>query len=80
MVASPRPPTGASVRVARPRRRAALVATLVDARRAVYGAVPSPPTLEDVYFAVEARIAAAEGRDLTPRSTDVLSRSAQVTP
>ena len=27
---------------------------------AVYGAAARPPTLEDVYFAVEARIAAAD--------------------
>jgi ABC-2 type transport system ATP-binding protein len=52
--------TGASVRVTgRP-----VVPTVVDAvvtgGRAVYAASPRPPTLEDVYFAVEARIANGE--------------------
>lgn len=37
-----------------------VVEALVRAGRPVYGATAVPPTLEDVYFAVEARIAAAE--------------------
>jgi ABC-2 type transport system ATP-binding protein len=39
-----------------------LVRVLVDRGVPVFGAQAKEPTLEDVYFAVEARIAAAEGR------------------
>jgi ABC-2 type transport system ATP-binding protein len=39
-----------------------LVRALVELGRPVFGATAASPTLEDVYFAVEARIAAAEGR------------------
>jgi ABC-2 type transport system ATP-binding protein len=53
-------PTGARLRV---EDRAALpkvVATLVGHEITVYAVVPLPPTLEDVYFAIEARIAERE--------------------
>ncbi len=52
-------PTGASVRVEDRSVVPRVVAALVGAGRDVYGAVPRPPTLEDVYFAIEARRAAA---------------------
>ena len=38
-----------------------LVAALVAREVPVYAAVPRPPTLEDVYFAIEARVARGEG-------------------
>ena len=50
-----------------------LVRRLVEGGVPVYGASAKAPTLEDVYFAVEARIAAAEGRPVVPPSNDVLS-------
>jgi 3'-phosphoadenosine 5'-phosphosulfate (PAPS) 3'-phosphatase len=37
-----------------------VVAALVGREVPVYAAVPRPPTLEDVYFAVEARTLAEE--------------------
>jgi ABC-2 type transport system ATP-binding protein len=73
-------PTGASVRVADREVVPHLVRHLVTDGATVYGAVAQPPTLEDVYFAIEARIAAAEGRVITPQSTDVLSGAARVDP
>jgi hypothetical protein len=50
-----------------------LVRLLVERGLPVYGASAKAPTLEDVYFAVEARIAAAEGRPATPPTLPVLS-------
>jgi ABC-2 type transport system ATP-binding protein len=73
-------PTGVNVRVTDREVVPLLVRHLVTLGETVYGAVAQPPTLEDVYFAVEARIAAAEGRDITPRSTDVLSGTVEVAP
>jgi ABC-2 type transport system ATP-binding protein len=46
-------PEGAAVRVEHREVVPALVANLVAAGVAVYGAVPRPPTLEDVYFALQ---------------------------
>jgi ABC-2 type transport system ATP-binding protein len=68
-------PTGATVRVVERDVVPALVRRLVDLGDDVYGASAQAPSLEDVYFAIEARIAAAEGRDPDLRTTDVLSRS-----
>jgi ABC-2 type transport system ATP-binding protein len=53
-------PAGAVVRVHGREVLPRLVAMLVDRGVPVYAATPRPPTLEDVYFAVEARIATAE--------------------
>ncbi|HSL57698.1 MAG TPA: ABC transporter ATP-binding protein [Acidimicrobiales bacterium] len=53
-------PTGARVTVRDRDTVPGLVAALVGAEIAVYAATPSPPSLEDVYFAVEARIAAED--------------------
>jgi ABC-2 type transport system ATP-binding protein len=50
-------PTGATVRVVERSAVPQLVAGLVAGGIEVYGITPRPPTLEDVYFAVEARIA-----------------------
>jgi ABC-2 type transport system ATP-binding protein len=50
--------TGAAVRVLERAVVPSLVAELVHLGTEVYAAAPRPPTLEDVYFAVEARIAA----------------------
>jgi hypothetical protein len=47
--------TGASIRVAQREVVAAVVAALVRAGTDVFAAVPRPPTLEDVYFEIEAR-------------------------
>ena len=52
---------GASLRVRDREALPALVAALVARDVAVYGITGHTPTLEDVYFAVEARILAAEG-------------------
>jgi len=41
---------------------AAVVAALVGREVPVYAAVPRPPTLEDVYFAVEAKAREDDGR------------------
>ena len=71
--------SGARVRVTDREVVPHLVRHLVTLGDAVYGAAARPPTLEDVYFAVEARIAAAEGRDISPRSTDVFSGGVEVT-
>jgi len=71
-------PSGACVRVTDRGVVPHLVRHLVTLGDAVYGAAAHAPTLEDVYFAVEARIAAAEGRDITPRSTNVLSGAMEV--
>ncbi|MGK2948638.1 MAG: ABC transporter ATP-binding protein [Acidimicrobiales bacterium] len=71
-------PTGAMVRVPARDDVPALVRLLVERGVAVYGATAHAPTLEDVYFAVEARIAATEGRPPTHSTTDVLSRPLEV--
>ena len=52
---------GARVHVRTRDALAAVVATLVGREIPVYGAVPHTPTLEDVYFAIEARIAEGHG-------------------
>ena len=54
-------PTGAVLRVEGREVLAHVVAGLVRAGVDVYAAVPRPPTLEDVYFEIEARRAAAAG-------------------
>ena len=48
-----------------------VVAALVGAGAAVYAAVPRPPTLEDVYFEIEARRAASVGLPPEPTATEV---------
>jgi ABC-2 type transport system ATP-binding protein len=72
--------SGALVRIVHREVLPAVVRHLVTLGDEVYGAVAKPPTLEDVYFAIEARIAAAEGRDDAPLSMDVLSGTVQVAP
>ena len=62
-------PSGASVRVADREVVAALVAELVRADVEVYAAVPRPPTLEDVYFEIEARRAVAPDSPPLPAET-----------
>ncbi|HEU5082597.1 MAG TPA: ABC transporter ATP-binding protein [Acidimicrobiales bacterium] len=54
-------PGGATLRVEDREALPRVVAALVGAGVAVYAAVPRPPTLEDVYFEIEARRAAAAG-------------------
>jgi ABC-2 type transport system ATP-binding protein len=53
-------PAGALLRVAEREVLPRIVSLLVDRGVPVYGSTPRPPTLEDVYFAVEARIASGE--------------------
>jgi len=65
-------PEGAMVRVADREVLPAVVCALVEAGVSVYGADARPPSLEDVYFAVEERIAGTEGREVTPRAADLL--------
>jgi hypothetical protein len=65
--------TGAVVRVAERTIVAQLVQLLVERGLSVYGASAKAPTLEDVYFAVEARIAASEGRAAVASNLPVLS-------
>jgi hypothetical protein len=48
-----------------------LVRLLVERGVPVFGAQAKDPTLEDVYFAVEARIAAAEGRPPAPSEPEI---------
>lgn len=55
-------PSGLLIRVTDREVVPQLVRSLVEAGLPVYGASAKAPTLEDVYFAVEAQIAAAEGR------------------
>ena len=50
---------------------ARVVRVLVEAGIEVYAATPRPHTLEDVYFAVEAQIAAEAGLAPTPAGADV---------
>jgi ABC-2 type transport system ATP-binding protein len=61
-------PTGAEVRVTERSVVPHLVAELIGHGLEVFGVTPRPPTLEDVYFAVEARIesAAAPGTEPVP--------------
>jgi hypothetical protein len=54
--------TGARVRIEDRTVVPRVVAALVGREVAVYGATPCPPTLEDVYFAIQA---AVEGEDAT---------------
>ncbi len=53
---------GLDVRVRDRTATAAVVAALVGREVPVYAAVPRPPTLEDVYFAVEAKAREDDGR------------------
>ncbi len=62
-------PTGAIVRVVDREVVPHLVRLLVEQGSSVYGASARAATLEDVYFAVEARIAASEGRAAAPAAT-----------
>jgi ABC-2 type transport system ATP-binding protein len=55
-------PTGARVVVSGREVLPAVVARLVDADVRVYASTPRPPSLEDIYFAIEEQIAAEEGR------------------
>jgi hypothetical protein len=57
---------GAVVRVAGRDVVPQVVRSLVEHGLSVFGATAEAPTLEDIYFAVEARIAAAEGRIPAP--------------
>ena len=66
-------PDGLTVRVAERDVVPHLVRLLVERGLSVYGATARPPTLEDVYFAVEARIAASEGRPAPPPTADLLT-------
>ena len=54
-------PTGLTLSVGERDDVPLVVASLVGAGHQVYAAVPQPPTLEDVYFAIEARRAAEVG-------------------
>jgi ABC-2 type transport system ATP-binding protein len=65
-------PVGATVRLATREDLPAVVKAVVDRGLSVYGASARTPSLEDVYFAVEARIAAAEGRR-APSASELLS-------
>jgi ABC-2 type transport system ATP-binding protein len=56
-------PTGAAVRVRDRTALAGIVAALVGHEIPVFASIPHPPTLEDVYFAVEARAIAADAAD-----------------
>jgi ABC-2 type transport system ATP-binding protein len=68
-------PRGAVVRVAERAVVPHLVQLLVERGLSVYGATAKAPTLEDVYFAIEERIAAAEGRPAVPPSLDGVIRT-----
>jgi ABC-2 type transport system ATP-binding protein len=65
-------PLGAAIRLGRREDLPGVVRAVVERGLPVYGAVAKSPSLEDVYFAVEARIAAAEGRTGAPAAADVL--------
>jgi ABC-2 type transport system ATP-binding protein len=65
-------PTGALVRLERRDDVPTVVRLLVDRGASVFGASARPPSLEDVYFAVEARIAASEGRARVPAAAALL--------
>jgi hypothetical protein len=66
-------PSGAVVRLERRDDVPRVVRLLVELGVPVYGASARPPSLEDVYFAVEARIAEAEGRPSGPSTAALLS-------
>ena len=66
-------PNGALVRLDRRDDVPGVVRVLVERGVPVYGASARPPSLEDVYFAVEARIAEAEGRPAGPSTAALLS-------
>jgi ABC-2 type transport system ATP-binding protein len=66
-------PSGALVRLERRDDVPRVVRLLVELGVPVYGASARPPSLEDVYFAVEARIAEAEGRPSGPSTAALLS-------
>ena len=66
-------PSGALVRLDRRDDMPMLVRLLVERGVPVYGASARPPSLEDIYFAVEARIAAAEGRDASRDTAALIS-------
>ncbi|MEO7428247.1 MAG: ABC transporter ATP-binding protein, partial [Acidimicrobiales bacterium] len=66
-------PSGALVRIQRRDDVPVVVRLLVERGVPVYGASARPPSLEDVYFAVEARIARDEGRDGAPSTAALLS-------
>lgn len=57
-------PHGATIEVSQRDVLARVVRTLVEAGIDVYAATPRPHTLEDVYFAIEARIAADTGDEV----------------
>jgi ABC-2 type transport system ATP-binding protein len=63
---------GAVIRLDRRDDLPIVVKAVVDRGLPVYGAVAKQPSLEDVYFAVEARIAAAEGRPTGPSAGELL--------
>jgi ABC-2 type transport system ATP-binding protein len=70
--------TGAMVRVSERNDVPGLVRALVEQGVAVYGASARLPSLEDVYFAVEARIAAGEGRRATPMAGALIGTPTEV--
>jgi ABC-2 type transport system ATP-binding protein len=68
-------PGGALVRLERREDVPTVVRALVERGTSVYGISARPPSLEDVYFAVEARIAASEGRVRPAERGSLLSAS-----
>ncbi|MGQ0830840.1 MAG: ABC transporter ATP-binding protein [Microthrixaceae bacterium] len=66
-------PSGALVRLEQRDDVPAVVRALVERGVQVFGVSARPPSLEDVYFAVEARIAKAEGRQPGPSTAALLS-------
>ena len=66
-------PSGAVIRLSRRDEVPAVVRELVNRGVPVFGATARPPSLEDVYFAVEARIAESEGRGNAPSTATMLS-------
>ena len=65
-------PLGAAVRLTGRDDLPAVVKAVVDRGLSVYGAAAKLPSLEDVYFAIEARIADAEGRPAGPSAGELL--------
>ena len=63
-------PEGCRVRVVDRDAVPAVVATLVTGGIPVFGVVPRPATLEDVYFALQERRAAGDGTDRTVGASD----------
>lgn len=70
-------PEGAMVRVADREVLPRLVRVLVERGVPVYGADARPPSLEDVYFAVEARIAAQETAVASPTAPRAAQEAAR---